>query len=43
MIVDSILAHAGETASDKGTPNLGLVETVCGLGWPFIDARAGVA
>ena len=28
MIGDSILAHAGEMASDKGTPNLGLVDTV---------------
>ena len=28
MIGDSILAHAGETASAKGTPNLGLVDTV---------------
>ena len=28
MIGDLILAHAGETASAKGTPNLGLVDTV---------------
>ena len=28
MIGDPILAHAGETASAKGTPNLGLVDTV---------------
>ena len=43
MIGDSILAHAGENADAKGTPNLGLARYRCGLGWPFIDACAGAA